>query len=59
MAQLKSLKDKPGTQREYETIFILSPDTANDAVGTINGRLKAIVEGMGGKVLKLDNWGKR
>jgi small subunit ribosomal protein S6 len=59
MAQLKSLRDEPNTQREYETIFILRPDTANDGVASVNTRLRGIVDQMGGKVLKLDNWGKR
>ena len=59
MAQLKSLKDQPGTSREYETIFILRADTANEAIATVNARLKGIVEGLGGKILKCDNWGKR
>lgn len=57
--QLKSLGDQPGTSREYETIFILRPDTANDGVSTVNTRLRGILDGMGGKVLKVDNWGKR
>ena len=59
MSQLKSLRDEPNTSREYETIYILRPDTPNDGVGTINGRVRQIMEQMGGKVLKLDNWGKR
>ena len=59
MAQLKSLKDQPGTSREYETIFILRADTANESIAQVNARLKGIVEGMGGKILKADNWGKR
>ena len=59
MAQLKSLKDQPGTSREYETIFILRADTSNESIAQVNARLKGIVEGMGGKVLKLDNWGRR
>jgi small subunit ribosomal protein S6 len=59
MQALKSLRDEPGTQREYETIFILRGDTPNDGVGSVNGRLKGIVDHMGGKVLKVDNWGKR
>ncbi len=59
MQALKSLKDEPGTQREYETIFILRGDTPNDGVGTVNSRVKGIVDHMGGKVLKVDNWGKR
>lgn len=56
---IQTNKDKPGTSREYETIFILRPDTANDAIATLNTRLKGIVETMGGKILKADNWGKR
>jgi small subunit ribosomal protein S6 len=59
MAQLKSLKDQPGTSREYETIFILRADTSNESIAQVNARLKGIVEGMGGKILKADNWGKR
>jgi small subunit ribosomal protein S6 len=59
MAQLKSLKDQPGTSREYETIFILRADTSNETIATVNARLKGIVESMGGKILKADNWGKR
>jgi|SoiMethySBSTD1v2_1073268.scaffolds.fasta_scaffold25483_3 small subunit ribosomal protein S6 len=58
-AHLKSMRDEPNTSREYETIFILRPDTANDGVAQVNGRLRTIVDQMGGKVLKLDNWGKR
>jgi len=57
--QLKSMRDEPSTSREYETIFILRPDTANDGVGQVNTRLRGVLETMGGKVLKLDNWGKR
>jgi small subunit ribosomal protein S6 len=59
MAQLKSLADAPGTLREYETIYILRPDTSNEKVADINTRVRGIIEGMGGKVLSVDNWGKR
>ena len=59
MAQLKSLADEPNTSREYETIYILRPDTPNDGVGQINARVRQVMEQMGGKVIKLDNWGKR
>jgi small subunit ribosomal protein S6 len=59
MARLQSLNDAPATQREYETIYILRPTTANDGVAEVNTRVKNIIETMGGKVLKVDNWGKR
>ncbi len=59
MARLQSLKDTPNTAREYETIYILRPNTANEGVAEVNTRIKGVIEQMGGKVLKVDNWGKR
>lgn len=59
MARLESLRDAPGTSREYETIYILRPNTANDGVAEVNTKVKGIIEGLGGKILKVDNWGKR
>lgn len=54
-----SIKDEPGAQREYETVFILRPETNHDTLGVLNSRVRSIVEQLGGKVLKLENWGKR
>jgi small subunit ribosomal protein S6 len=59
MARLQSLNDTPGTAREYETIYILRPNTPNEGVAEVNTRIKGVIEGMGGKVIKIDNWGKR
>jgi len=59
MARLQSQKDKPGTAREYETTYILRPNTTNEGVAEVNARIKGIIEGMGGKIMKVDNWGKR
>jgi small subunit ribosomal protein S6 len=59
MARLQSQKDKPGTSREYETTYILRPNTPNEGVAEVNTRIRGIIEGMGGKILKVDNWGKR
>ncbi|MBA3538958.1 MAG: 30S ribosomal protein S6 [Deltaproteobacteria bacterium] len=59
MARLQSQRDTPGTSREYETTYILRPNTSNEGVAEVNNRIKGIIEGMGGKVLKVDNWGKR
>ncbi len=59
MADLQSLADAPGTLREYETIYILRPDTQNDKVAEVNQRVRTIIETMGGVVLNVDNWGKR
>lgn len=59
MARLQSLRDTPNTSREYETIYILRPNTPNEGVAEVNTRIKGIIENMGGKILKVDNWGKR
>jgi small subunit ribosomal protein S6 len=59
MARLQSLRDKPNTAREYETIYILRPNTPNEGVADVNTRIKGVIEGMGGKIIKVDNWGKR
>src|SRR3954471_4834886 len=59
MARLQSQKDKPGTAREYETTYILRPNTPNEGVAEVNTRIKGVIEGMGGKIIKVDNWGKR
>ena len=59
MARLQSLRDTPNTAREYETIYILRPNTPNDGVAEVNTRIKGVIEGMGGKIIKVDNWGKR
>ena len=59
MARLQSLNDTPGTSREYETIYILRPNTPNEGVAEVNTRIRGIIEQMGGKILKVDNWGKR
>ncbi len=54
-----SMRDEPGTQREYETIFILRPDTNQEGIQTVNQRIRSIIDQMGGRLIKLDNWGKR
>jgi small subunit ribosomal protein S6 len=59
MARLQSLRDTPNTAREYETIYILRPNTPNEGVAEVNTRIKNVIEGMGGKIIKVDNWGKR
>jgi small subunit ribosomal protein S6 len=54
-----SMRDEPGTQREFETIFILRPDTNQDGIQLVNTRVRGVIDQMGGRLLKLDNWGKR
>ncbi len=59
MAQLTSLKDAPGTKREYETIFILRPEANTENIQEVNARIRRIVEAASGKLIRVENWGKR
>src|SRR5256885_14436461 len=45
--------------REYETIFLVRPDLAEDLVDKLVERMRAIVHRDGGKVVKVSNWGKK
>jgi len=50
----------PGVKlREYETIFLVRPDLAEDLVDKIVERMRGIVHRDGGKVIKVENWGKK
>jgi small subunit ribosomal protein S6 len=45
--------------REYETIFLIRPDLAEDLVDKTVERLRGVVTREGGKVLKVINMGKK
>jgi len=59
MARLQSQRDTPNSAREYETIYVLRPNTPNEGVAEVNAKVKSVIEQMGGTILKVDNWGKR
>ncbi len=56
---LGSSRDVPGRKREYETIFILRPDIPNEVIGGINTKIRGVVEAGGGRLIKVENWGRR
>lgn len=58
-ARTGSSRDIPGRQREYETIYILRPDVTNDGIGQVNAKVRSVIETGGGRLLKVNNWGKR
>jgi len=59
MEALKSQRDEPNTKREYELIYIMRPAASSDQIQEINTRIRGIIDSENGKVLRLDNWGKR
>src|SRR4051812_27313752 len=54
-----SSRDMAGRKREYETIYILRPDSTTDVIAQTNQKIRGVVEAGGGTLLKFDNWGKR
>jgi len=57
--RLGSARDMAGRKREYETIYILRPDSTNDVIGQVNTKARSVIESGGGTIIKVDNWGKR
>jgi len=45
--------------RNYETVFITNPNVAEGKLAEIHNRNKSIIEASKGKILNLDDWGKR
>ncbi|MBN2527883.1 MAG: 30S ribosomal protein S6, partial [Deltaproteobacteria bacterium] len=45
--------------REYESIFILNPDSQADVIDNIAGRCQDIISRLEGKLLRAENWGRR
>jgi small subunit ribosomal protein S6 len=45
--------------REYEVIYVLAPNADNTEAERINAKVNEVVGNFGGKLLKLDNWGRR
>ncbi len=45
--------------RQYELVYIVSPDATDDQVTDLHNQVAAIVERMGGQLEKTDNWGRR
>jgi small subunit ribosomal protein S6 len=54
-----SSRDMAGRKREYETIYILRPDSTSDVIALVNQKVRGVIESGGGTLLKIDNWGKR
>jgi small subunit ribosomal protein S6 len=59
MAKAAQTKKEERRAREYETIYVLRGGVDADAARRVAERVAGVVEGAGGKLLKLDNWGRR
>jgi len=45
--------------REYDVVYVLAPNADNTEAERINAKVNEVVSNFGGKLLKLDNWGRR
>ncbi|HKX26634.1 MAG TPA: 30S ribosomal protein S6 [Blastocatellia bacterium] len=45
--------------RTYEVMFISAPQTAEDDLGKLTTNLEQIITDRGGKITKIDSWGRR
>jgi small subunit ribosomal protein S6 len=45
--------------RTYEVAFIAAPNTADDELSKLNSLIEQIITDRGGKITKVDNWGRR
>lgn len=45
--------------RTYEVVFISAPSTADDELAKLTSQLEHVVTDKGGKVVKIDNWGRK
>jgi small subunit ribosomal protein S6 len=59
MSTAVATSSNPRRLREYETIYILEPSIDPDEADRVASRLKDIIVGRSGHLLKIDNWGKR
>lgn len=45
--------------RQYELVYVVSPDTDEDGVADLHTQIGEIVDKLGGRIEKTDNWGRR
>lgn len=48
-----------GTYREYETIFIMRPDSTDQITDSVKERINGVMDKLDGKLVSYDSWGKR
>ena len=56
---IQSVASKQNTQREYETVSILRPDTGKPQIKALIDRVQGVVAKQGGNLVKIDSWGMR
>ena len=47
------------SDRQYELVYILPPDTTEQQVTELHGQVEAVVSRMHGQIEKTENWGRK
>ena len=47
------------SDRQYELVYILPPDTTDQQVAELHEQVEAVVSRLHGKIEKTDNWGRK
>jgi small subunit ribosomal protein S6 len=50
---------KEKTVRNYEVVFVAAPTLTSEELDSFINHIQTVVEGKNGKVVKVDNWGKK
>ena len=56
---MTQLESAVSADREYETIFILRSEVSRESSESISTRLTDVVSREGGKLTRIENWGRR
>ncbi|PKN45481.1 MAG: 30S ribosomal protein S6 [Deltaproteobacteria bacterium HGW-Deltaproteobacteria-17] len=59
MTLTRSYRDQVNNEREYEMITILAPETTSEDIKVIQRRVLDLMERKEGRLLALENWGRR
>jgi small subunit ribosomal protein S6 len=47
------------TDRQYELVYLLPPDTTEQQVTELHQQIEAVVSRLNGQIEKMENWGRR
>ena len=56
---INSVSARQNTQREYESVIILRPETGKPEIAELIERMQKVFTDRGGRLLKIDSWGIR
>ncbi len=59
MAAVESEGSLMPESRQYELVYLVSPEIGEEGVGALHTQVEEIMTGLGGRIESTDNWGRR